>query len=110
MPVSDAAASLLPEHKDTIIILAPQYEFLDWLMVQGDITAADKRGILDRSAAWKPASRTRPVLVQAPVTTTYGPNLPEAEEARLRSAREWALKQKNHRIVKLGIEETVVVP
>ncbi|MBI5156094.1 hypothetical protein HZA45_02340 [Candidatus Peregrinibacteria bacterium] len=110
LPVSDAAALLVPKYKDTIVILAPQYEFLDWLMVQGLISAADKRGILDRSNAWTTTSRARPVLVQAPVTTTYGPNLSEADEARLRAAREWALKQKDHRIVKLGIEETVVVP
>lgn len=108
MPIEQATKELITQPR--LIIVAPQYTFLDLFVATGKISAAQRSDLIHRSQTWTSASPDRPVLVQAPVTTSYRPNLSEADEARLRSAREWALKQKDHRIVKLGIEETVVVP
>jgi hypothetical protein len=108
LPLIDAVHAQIA-HKDTMVILAPQYGFLDWLMMQGLLTAAEKDHMVQRSQTWTPDSLLRPVLIQAPLYTTYTPNITQEQEARLQSARAWALTQ-NDTIEKLGIEETVIVP
>ncbi len=108
MPIEHITKEFITEPH--LIIIAPQYTFLDLFVATGKLSPAQRSDLIHRSQAWTPASPDRPVLVQAPITTSYRPNLSAEAEERLRAAHEWALKQKDHRIIKLGIEETVVVP
>ena len=92
------------------MILAPDYQFLDLLIAEGKLTRAERDTIVNQSAEWTPADPARPVIIQAPVSTTYTPNKTPVEERRLRDAHAWAIKQPGYIIERLGIEETVVVP
>lgn len=92
------------------IILSPDYTFLDLFVPGGLLTTDERRTIIEQSAVWTPTSSARPVLVQAPIETTYQPNITAEQERRLKEARVWALAQPGHRVIRYGIEETVLVP
>lgn len=108
LPIVDVARRYSAE--ENLVVLSPQYIFLDLFVASGELTLHKRDAIIRRSQAWTESSPDRPVLVQAPVATTYRPNLTKAQEDRLRAARVWALLQPEHRTEKLGMEETVVVP
>lgn len=109
LPVTFVAEKYLREEPHHII-LSPDYAFLDLYIAIGVLTPDDRTRIIRTSDRWSPLSETRPVLIQAPVVTTYQPNITAAQEDRLRVARAWGLQQPHHTIVRLGIEEVVVVP
>jgi hypothetical protein len=92
----------------TPTIVAPQYGFLDFFIARGLLTPEERNQIREEGQSWQPKKIAKPLLVQAPISTSYAPNLTQKEEERLRDAHAWALTQP-HRVVRLGIEETVVV-
>lgn len=94
----------------TPVILAPDYQFLDVFIAEGLLTREERDAIVERSNAWTPENPARPVIVQAPISTTYTPNRTPPEERRLRAAHVWAVKQPGYVVERLGIEETVTVP
>ncbi len=108
LPVQNAVDKYLREPH--LVVLAPQSTFLDLFVATGELTVPERSAIMERSPRWTPDSPDRPILIQAPVGTSYRPNLTERQEDNLRVAREWGLLQPNHRIEKLGIEEIVIVP
>ena len=92
------------------VILGMGMHFLDLFIAEGLISVSDRNAILEQSRSWNPSSMLRPVLIQAPIVTSYTPNLTAEQEDRLRAARSWALQQPSHTTKRLGLEETVIVP
>lgn len=91
------------------ILLAPDLTILEAAIASGLISIEDRTAIYRASAAWDPSLPKRPVIIQAPIETSYQYQRTPVEEDRLRLARAWALRQPHHDIVRLGIEEAVIV-
>ena len=109
LPITAEALHMI-QRGERPIIIAPDSAFLELPIAAGYLTPKERTSLVDAGSTWTPLSPARPVLVQAPVVTTYQPNLSAAAEDRLKSARAWALSQPDHRIVRFGIEEVVIVP
>ncbi len=107
LPIIDAAREHLKE--PNLVILAPQYTFLDLFVATGELTIPERDAIIKRSQGWTPSSPDRPILIQAPTITSYRPNLSKEQVNALDGARIWALVQNDHTIKRLGVEETVIV-
>lgn len=98
------------KHKDSFIILSPNYSFLDFYIANGALSVSDRNDILHRSKQWKLGDPNRPVLIQSPTSaSTYRPNITEEEERRLREAARWALKEPTLRVEVYGNEKTLIV-
>lgn len=108
-PLPDVVAESLALGQSPIII-APDYQFLELPTTSGVLTPQQRAELAEAGMTWTVHDPRRPVIIQAPVSTTYRPNLSEEQESRLREAREWGLRQPDARVVRLGIEETVIVP
>lgn len=110
LPVPLLTAVRVHANDPHLVVLAPQTTFIDLLVAIGELTAAQRSAITERSQHWTTASTDRPVIIQAPVLTHYGPNLSPKREEFLKEARAWALQQPHHSVVRLGTEETIFVP
>ncbi len=108
LPVVSITADILRTSPDAVFLM-PESAYLDLFIASGLLTVSKRTQLLDRSKAWTPASMDRPVIIQAPTVTTYGPNVSAESEQRLRSARTWAETQAKYDIVTLGSEDVVIV-
>jgi hypothetical protein len=108
-PVIPASAQLLQEYPESLIIVAPQYGFLDWFAARGLASLPNLKELQKRSMSWDPSSPLRPVVIQAPVTTTYLPSITQEQEQRLKEIRTWARKQTSHTTIQFGTEEIIIV-
>ncbi len=95
----------------TFIIVTPGSQYLDLFVAQGLLTTDERSKIMERSNAWTLATNTeRPVIVQGPISTSYLPNLTIEHEKKLRDARAWALTQTGIIVIRVGLEEAIIVP
>jgi glycosyltransferase involved in cell wall biosynthesis len=109
LPVAKVALEMIKQGQRPIIV-APDSGFLELTVAGRLITPEERTEMLAAGNNWTTDQTARPVLVQAPTVTTYRPNIPLSREEFLKSARDWALKQPGHLVVRSGIEEVVIVP
>jgi hypothetical protein len=107
-PLLEATRDVAKTDK-SFVLIAPGSQFMDLLIVEGLLTPSERASIMQKSLAWTPKSTQRPVIVQAPLITSYQPNQTPEQEQRLRDAATWARTQPNHSIVRVGEEEVIVV-
>lgn len=103
-----ASVKTLTKEKRDFAVVAKEGAYLDLLVSDGTLTPGERETVMRRSASWTPEHPTVPVIIRAPVRTSYAPNLTIEEETLLRSARAWAQTQK-HETVQMGLEEVVIV-
>lgn len=108
LPVMLVGEDIIRESPDAIF-LVPDVTFLDLYIAIGLLTPTERSALIEQSRAWTPDNSTRPVVIQAPVVTTYQPNMSAVAEERLKQAAVWAKNQPNHQIVRLGLEEVIIV-
>lgn len=108
-PLLTATREVAKKNK-SFVLIAPGSQFMDLLIVEGLLTPAQRASVMTRSLVWTPESTERPVIVQAPLITSYQPNQTPEQEQRLREAQTWARLQPNHQVVRLGEEEVIIVP
>jgi hypothetical protein len=108
LPVAVITERILARYPKAVFVI-PDGTYFDLYVASGLLTVRQRSELLARGKAWTPESPDRPVIVQAPVVTSYGPNVPDEYADRLRAAREWALAQPKYQVMKMGLEEVVVV-